>query len=49
VIEVALNYTDALRAADSSVLFKYGMKVLGHRYGIMPCFMAKVSPNAQKR
>jgi glutamine synthetase len=41
VFEVALLYTDPLEAADRAVLFKTGAKEIGHRFGIMPTFMAK--------
>ena len=34
-------YGDALEAADRAVLFKTGAKEIGHRFGIMPTFMAK--------
>jgi glutamine synthetase len=41
VYEVAILYDDIMRAADKAVLFKAGAKELGHKYGIMPTFMAK--------
>jgi glutamine synthetase len=44
VYEVALAYTTALRAADHAVLFKAATKEIGHRFGIMPSFIAKWNP-----
>jgi glutamine synthetase len=41
VFEVAILYGEALEAADRAVLFKTGAKEIGHRFGIMPTFMAK--------
>ena len=41
VYEAAILYSDALEAADRAVLFKSGAKEIGHRFGIMPSFMAK--------
>ena len=41
VFEAAILYSDALEAADRAVLFKSGAKEIGHRFGIMPSFMAK--------
>jgi glutamine synthetase len=41
VLEVALIYADALESADRATLFKTGAKEIGHRFGIMPSFMAK--------
>jgi glutamine synthetase len=41
VMEAAILYSDALEAADRAVLFKAGAKEIGHRFGIMPSFMAK--------
>ena len=41
VMEAAVLYADALEAADRAVLFKAGAKEIGHRFGIMPSFMAK--------
>ncbi len=43
VTEAAILYSDALEAADRAVLFKGGAKEIGHRFGIMPSFMAKWS------
>jgi glutamine synthetase len=43
VFEAAILYGDALEAADRAVLFKSGAKEIGHRFGIMPSFMAKFS------
>lgn len=41
VYEMALQYQDALQAADDAVLFKYGVREIGLKYNIMPTFMAK--------
>lgn len=41
VFEAAIQNSDPLTAADRAVLFKSGVKELGHRHGIMPTFMAK--------
>lgn len=41
VLEAAILYSEALEAADRAVLFKAGAKDIGHRFGIMPSFMAK--------
>ena len=41
VMEAAIVYSDALEAADRAVLFKSGAKEIGHRFQIMPSFMAK--------
>ena len=41
VYEAALQFCDALEAADRAVLFKTGAKEIGARFGIMPSFMAK--------
>jgi len=43
VFEAAILYDDVLESADRAVLFKSGVKELGHKYGIMPTFMAKIS------
>lgn len=43
VVEAAILYSGALEAADRAVLFKSGAKDIGHRFGIMPSFMAKWS------
>jgi glutamine synthetase len=43
VFEAAIVYCDALEAADRAILFKTGVKEIGHRFGIMPSFMAKWS------
>ena len=34
-------YADIVEAADRAVLFKSGVKEIGHRHGILPTFMAK--------
>jgi glutamine synthetase len=41
VLEAAIACTDALEASDRAVLFKTAVKEIGHRFGIMPTFMAK--------
>lgn len=41
VFEAAILYSDALEAADRAVLFKSATKDIGHRFGILPSFMAK--------
>ena len=41
VFEAAILYSDPVEAADRAVLFKTGAKEIGHRFGIMPSFMAK--------
>jgi glutamine synthetase len=41
VFEAAILYSDALEAADRAVLFKSGAREIGHRFGILPTFMAK--------
>lgn len=41
VYEAALLYDHMLEAADRAVLFKAGVKEIGHRFGIMPSFMAR--------
>ena len=41
VFEAAIAYTDALEAADRAVLFKSSAKEIGHRFGILPSFMAR--------
>jgi glutamine synthetase len=43
VFEAAILYADALEAADRGVLFKAGVKEIGHRFGILPSFMARWS------
>ena len=43
VYEVAIAFSEALEAADRAILFKTGAKEIGHRFGIMPSFMAKWS------
>ena len=44
VLEAALAVSDALTAADRGVLFKAAVKEIAHRFGILPTFMAKISP-----
>ena len=41
VLEAAILYSDALQAADRAVLFKSSVKEIGHRFGILPTFMAR--------
>ena len=41
VLEAAILYSDALAAADRAVLFKSSAKEIGHRFGILPTFMAR--------
>jgi glutamine synthetase len=43
VLEAALQYCDALEAADRAALFKTFTKVLAQRHGLMATFMAKWS------
>lgn len=43
VYEAAILYDDVLESADRAVLFKSSVKEIGHRHGIMPTFMAKIS------
>lgn len=44
VIEAAILFDDVLESADRAVLFKSAVREIGHRHGIMPTFMAKISP-----
>jgi glutamine synthetase len=41
VYEVAILFSEALKAADRAILFKTGAKEIASRFGIMPSFMAK--------
>ncbi len=41
VFEAAILYSDPVEAADRAILFKTGAKEIGHRFGILPTFMAK--------
>jgi glutamine synthetase len=41
VFEAAILYTSALEAADRAQLFKTAVKEIGHRFGILPTFMAR--------
>jgi glutamine synthetase len=43
VLEAAILYGDVLESADRAVLFKSAVREIGHRYGIMPTFMAKIT------
>ena len=45
VFEAAILYGDVVESADRAVLFKSGVKEIGHKYGIMPTFMAKIAEN----
>jgi len=45
VLEAALNYCDALEAADRGQIFKTLVKQVGFKYGITPSFMAKPAKN----
>lgn len=41
VFEAAILHGPALEAADRAQLFKAGVKEIGHRFGILPTFMAR--------
>jgi glutamine synthetase len=41
VYEAAIEFSDALEAADRATLFKTSVKEIGLRHGVMPSFMAK--------
>ena len=41
VLEAAIRYDEALRAADKAALFKVGMKQIAHEMGLSVTFMAK--------
>jgi glutamine synthetase len=41
VYEAAIQFSEALEAADRAILFKTGAKEIGKRFGVMPSFMAK--------
>ena len=43
VFEAAIQFSEALEAADRALLFKAGTKEIGARFGILPSFMAKWS------
>ncbi|HEX6180139.1 MAG TPA: glutamine synthetase family protein [Chitinophagaceae bacterium] len=45
VYEAAIMYSGLPEAADRAVLFKSGVKEIGHRYGVLPTFMAKFNEN----
>jgi glutamine synthetase len=45
VYEAAILYSGVLEAADRAVLFKSGVKEIAYRHGIVPTFMAKISPD----
>ena len=45
VYEAAILYSDVLEAADRAVLFKAGVKEIAYRHGVLPTFMAKISPD----
>lgn len=44
VFEAAIMYSDALEAGDRAVLFKAATKEIAAEFGIIPTFMAKISP-----
>lgn len=41
VYEAAIGFGRALETADRAVLFKSAVKEIGHRFGVMPSFLAK--------
>lgn len=41
VYEAAILYSEPVEAADRAVLFKSGVKQIGHEHGVLPTFMAK--------
>jgi glutamine synthetase len=43
VYEAAIQFSEALEAADRAILFKSAAKEIGARFGVMPSFMAKWS------
>ncbi|RYF05104.1 MAG: glutamine synthetase, partial [Deltaproteobacteria bacterium] len=43
VLEASLLHSDALEAADRAAVFKYAVKELAHRSGLLATFMAKFS------
>lgn len=43
VLEVAIQYSGAIEAADRATLFKTAVKEIAYRHGIMATFMAKIS------
>jgi glutamine synthetase len=45
VYEAAILYAEVLEAADRAVLFKTAVKEIAYRHGILPTFMAKLSPD----
>ncbi len=45
VLEAAICYNQLETIADYSVLFKTAVKEIGYKHGIMPTFMAKISPS----
>ena len=45
VYEAAILYSSPVEAADRATLFKAGAKEIGHRFGIMPTFMARYDTN----
>jgi glutamine synthetase len=45
VLEAAIRYDDALRAADKAALFKVAMKQIAHELGLSVTFMAKWNAN----
>lgn len=45
VYEAAIKYGPLLQSADKAILFKTGAREIGARLGVLPTFMAKVSPD----
>jgi glutamine synthetase len=43
VLEAAIQYTEALQAADRAILFKTAVKEIAYKHNIMATFMAKIS------
>lgn len=43
--EIALKYQEALKMADSAILFKSIVKEVSNNFGITPTFMAKIDQN----
>lgn len=43
VLEAAIEYSDAVEAADRATLFKTAAKEIAYKHGIMATFMAKIS------
>ncbi|MBK2124130.1 glutamine synthetase family protein [Fangia hongkongensis] len=45
VLEAAIYYTEIIESADRASLFKAATKEIALKHGIMPTFMAKISPD----